>query len=671
MGNTIDKCFELASYRKFVFRYTASTSKVDFEVEDFYNASSEPFCTFEVDAIENGLIPRELGKQASKITLSFGRSDEGPRAAGDITILGLSFALYQIWLFMGIFSAQKTFSGTIWPFQALPLLPENIGFLTYAFLGSSAMALIASALLRRYTSKLLEHRVAHVSAGATSFIGTGMLFAGAGSFLALAIVAGILMGIGASIFIQLMSVAFSKFSFPTTVINTALAVALGFICAVAFINWIPSPFSGAIATLMPLLLSALLLNKRKELGPASGAIQGTETLKAYVARFVGSMALFGVVVGALRIICTDWLLSSSGITIELVQGVACMASVIPFVAAMMSSRRETSWDYLVRYLMPIVVIGIACIFGLPSEFRLISAFFATVGFVCLISLLWIFLSAFTRNLNASPVFVYGLGYGAMQATSIIGCMIANSTPIEYSQMRDFEAVADEISAMLSSEINLAIIALALLCILSLGYALLPRYREMRRILSSMLGKISEFSNAAEQSDAMEEAASDPSNLAGLSLQQASSAAIPDEDLASEVAEGDSEAISSATSVEREDQPVEQIPREMKGSFVRRCEELSVTYKLSNREQEVFRLLAKGYNAAYITDELCISKSTAKTHINHIYRKMDIHTQQELLRMVEDRERLRSIDLEHVFAGGAMGAVVPHTEDDLLNIGRKI
>ncbi|WP_418256191.1 response regulator transcription factor, partial [Gordonibacter urolithinfaciens] len=57
--------------------------------------------------------------------------------------------------------------------------------------------------------------------------------------------------------------------------------------------------------------------------------------------------------------------------------------------------------------------------------------------------------------------------------------------------------------------------------------------------------------------------------------------------------------------------------------------------LSRRETEVMFLLAKGHNAAYIQDKLCISKSTAKTHISHIYRKLDIHNQQELLSMVEE------------------------------------
>lgn len=51
------------------------------------------------------------------------------------------------------------------------------------------------------------------------------------------------------------------------------------------------------------------------------------------------------------------------------------------------------------------------------------------------------------------------------------------------------------------------------------------------------------------------------------------------------------------------------------------------------------LLAKGYNAAYIQKKLCITQSTAKTHIYHIYQKLDIHTQQELLAMVsEESER---------------------------------
>ena len=45
-------------------------------------------------------------------------------------------------------------------------------------------------------------------------------------------------------------------------------------------------------------------------------------------------------------------------------------------------------------------------------------------------------------------------------------------------------------------------------------------------------------------------------------------------------------------------------------------------------------LAKGHNAAYIQEKLYISEGTAKTHIRHVYKKSNVHSQQELMRLVE-------------------------------------
>ena len=46
--------------------------------------------------------------------------------------------------------------------------------------------------------------------------------------------------------------------------------------------------------------------------------------------------------------------------------------------------------------------------------------------------------------------------------------------------------------------------------------------------------------------------------------------------------------------------------------------------------EVFGLLLEGKNAGDIETELCISRYTAKTHISSVYRKTDVHSQQELI-----------------------------------------
>ena len=60
-----------------------------------------------------------------------------------------------------------------------------------------------------------------------------------------------------------------------------------------------------------------------------------------------------------------------------------------------------------------------------------------------------------------------------------------------------------------------------------------------------------------------------------------------------------------------------------------------TYGLSPREVEVVALLLRGRSIPYICDELFIAKSTAQTHVRHIYAKMDITGgRQELIDRLE-------------------------------------
>lgn len=65
-----------------------------------------------------------------------------------------------------------------------------------------------------------------------------------------------------------------------------------------------------------------------------------------------------------------------------------------------------------------------------------------------------------------------------------------------------------------------------------------------------------------------------------------------------------------------------------------CRAIAKWYQLSPRETEIFMLVAKGRNADYIQQELTISTHTAKTHIANIYHKLDVHSMQEVLDLVE-------------------------------------
>ena len=69
-------------------------------------------------------------------------------------------------------------------------------------------------------------------------------------------------------------------------------------------------------------------------------------------------------------------------------------------------------------------------------------------------------------------------------------------------------------------------------------------------------------------------------------------------------------------------------------FTKKCEKVATHYLLSKRETEVLYLLAKGRNASYIKDALYISEGTAKTHIWRIYKKLNVHTQQDLIELID-------------------------------------
>ncbi|MEA5019306.1 MAG: helix-turn-helix transcriptional regulator [Gordonibacter sp.] len=64
-----------------------------------------------------------------------------------------------------------------------------------------------------------------------------------------------------------------------------------------------------------------------------------------------------------------------------------------------------------------------------------------------------------------------------------------------------------------------------------------------------------------------------------------------------------------------------------------CLAMAGRYGLSPRETEVFVLLAQGRTRAFIQDELVLSGSTVKTHVSHIYAKMEVHDRQEMMDLI--------------------------------------
>lgn len=62
----------------------------------------------------------------------------------------------------------------------------------------------------------------------------------------------------------------------------------------------------------------------------------------------------------------------------------------------------------------------------------------------------------------------------------------------------------------------------------------------------------------------------------------------------------------------------------------RVEEIARLYDFSPRQTEIFTYLSRGHKTDFIANKLFISPNTVRTHTANIYRKLEIHTHQELL-----------------------------------------
>ena len=71
----------------------------------------------------------------------------------------------------------------------------------------------------------------------------------------------------------------------------------------------------------------------------------------------------------------------------------------------------------------------------------------------------------------------------------------------------------------------------------------------------------------------------------------------------------------------------------------RCATLIDRHDLTRREGEILNLLARGRNVPSIAEELNISKSTVKSHVIQVYRKIGVNARQQLLDIIYDDESI--------------------------------
>lgn len=69
----------------------------------------------------------------------------------------------------------------------------------------------------------------------------------------------------------------------------------------------------------------------------------------------------------------------------------------------------------------------------------------------------------------------------------------------------------------------------------------------------------------------------------------------------------------------------------------RLQKFANRFGLSPREMDVLTFLARGRNVKHIANKLSISEHTAKAHVQRIYRKTGVHSQQDLIDIIDQIE----------------------------------
>lgn len=532
---------------------------------------------------------------------------------GEINSASLGYGLHQTWIFAVMFGAVSVFG--VQP--AGPNMPSTVLGVSLAV---NMATLIVLGLFDQMLLSFITHRRNTVAAAALMCAGTlmvGVLSPAMTALNPLSVTAGVLTGVGSAVLLMFWGVAFARLDGTSIIMNTAIAFVVAAI-AYAIVLVLPAPAGGIACAIIPWVEFALVwqhtpapYTERREL-----PIFNRLPLKrgAFVLLFGLPMLLFGAALGFVRQVGIFHLLPALDGPLQIIvltTSGLLSAIVLAFGLNLMHSDRI---DDLVRPLLPIVALTLAFIPWTLSNPSVAWCIVVITGYFAFEAIMWVIMGCFAQNYRISPVLIFGIGRGFLGLGAYIG-MNVNSI---------FKGTP---AGAVYGEVGFTVIALA--CMVA-GLALLPHLHDIKRAVA--IAQI-DRSGADDFIDRVNATADGADAVSG---QGDGAGADADGGQAGMTGPGDPEAVvEGASSAEGEggDSPDSQDAG--KGGFYRRkCEAVANTYLLSNRESEVLYYLGRGFNAAYLEDKLFISEGTAKTHIRHIYGKTNVHSQQELMRLID-------------------------------------
>ncbi|MEA5019097.1 MAG: LuxR C-terminal-related transcriptional regulator [Gordonibacter sp.] len=556
-----------------------------------------------------------MGIKVPRITINADYGEES--SFGELSLISIGYGLHQAWVYAvmfgtsALFGVQTYVSGLYGSHISLTFL---VSIVVFGF-----CLLVVGGLNRKLAVPILSRKTL-LAASILASGGTALLMLpldSSSAMFVLEVIAGVLTGIGSALLILHWGAVYARCDGSSIVLNSAIAIAIGFGVYAVFLRHAPAPLGAILTALIPLMECALLWKKVAGSSHVDIPVfnplpvkQGKFALKFGIPVFV-----FGLALGMLRQTSIQSILPAATAIAQIIMLLAAGTATVLILITILAIGDTNRWNRFFRPLVPFIAVAL---FFLPfsggpnSE---LATAVLLIAYMCFEALMWIFFGELAQRFRLSPLFVYGLGRGLLALAALAGSLL----PI---------VAADWGSQLPFGENSLLIVVLIVIVV---AYALLPDERDIE---ASVAPSRTAVPNARHNAtlDAPAESALKAKELSD-TLEKSGNSTSEHSEVAKEkntvVAPGSSPLI--AASLQAQESESE---RGGSGRFRTKCETVANTYLLSSRETEVMFFLAKGHNSAYIQEKLYISEGTAKTHIRHIYRKLDVHTQQELMRLVE-------------------------------------
>ncbi len=596
-----------------------------------------------------------MGLHVPRITINFDFKESS--SFGELSLISLGYGLHQAWIYSSMFDKGGIFGSNVLqagPFNDHLSLAYFVSILVYGVL-----LLVASAL----DTKLIRffHSAAALGgAAALGALGTLMLLLPEDSFFTLGMIqalSGILTGAGSSVLLIAWGIMFARQDSASIVINGALSIAIGFAVYGLFLHQIPYPLGGVASALLPVCELALLLVLRTHVSlDFDNRRLAFQPLPINHARFVLRFGLpvffLGVALGILRQTSIETILPGTGFEDQAILFLTACCAMVLIMVTFLALGGDERWHTFFRPLIPFIAVTAVFIPFAAGDDGIWGTSIVLVGYMTFEALMWIFFAELAQRFRLSPIFVCGLGRGVMALAALGG-----STLPLFSE-----------ALPLSNAFGEAGVVFVVIIAMMLAYTLLPDEREMASIVTVDPHKAAAVHNisrtplivvnegetlvAGQSLVAAKDAAEGAPGESESASRDEQSAASPSENSPVEEETSFFEEASPAPATSRprmdfsrsifaeepsEETPLPEESQIERDHFRERCEAVANTYLLSRRENEVMYYLARGYKSSFIQQQLYISEGTAKTHIRHIYRKLDIHSQQELIHLIDEVE----------------------------------